>query len=50
MQKIPRGVSVLGSVSLFMDVSLEMIHAVLSLFIVATFGASADGLWPGGGG
>lgn len=41
MQKIPRGVWVLGFVSLFMDVSSEMIHAVLPLFIVRTFGASA---------
>jgi MFS family permease len=41
MQKIPRGVWVLGFVSLFMDVSSEMIHAVLPLFIVGTFGASA---------
>lgn len=41
MQKIPRGVWVLGFISLFMDVSSEMIHAVLPFFIVRTFGASA---------
>jgi MFS family permease len=41
MQKIPRGVWILGFVSLFMDVSSEMIHAVLPLFVVGTLGASA---------
>ena len=41
MQKIPRGVWVLGFVSLFMDVSSEMIHALLPLFLVGTLGASA---------
>ncbi len=41
MRGIPRGVWVLGFVSLFMDVSSEMIHAVLPLFVVGTLGASA---------
>jgi MFS family permease len=41
MQKIPRGVWVLGFVSMFMDVSSEMIHGVLPLFVVGTLGASA---------
>lgn len=41
MQKIPRGVWMLGFVSLFMDVSSEMIHAILPLFVVGTLGASA---------
>jgi MFS family permease len=41
MQKIPRGVWVLGFVSLFMDVSSEMIHALLPLFLVGSLGASA---------
>src|SRR5438874_9034420 len=41
MKAIPRGVWVLGFVSLFMDVSSEMIHAVLPLFVVGTLGASA---------
>ena len=41
MNRIPRGVWVLGLVSLFMDVSSEMIHAVLPLFVVGTLGASA---------
>ncbi len=38
---IPRGVWMLGFVSMFMDVSSEMIHAVLPLFVVGTLGASA---------
>jgi MFS family permease len=41
MQKIPRGVWVLGLVSLFMDVSSEMIHALLPLFLIGTLGVSA---------
>jgi MFS family permease len=41
MKAIPRGVWMLGFVSLFMDVSSEMIHAVLPLFVVGTLGASA---------
>ncbi|MGQ0486170.1 MAG: MFS transporter, partial [Hyphomicrobiales bacterium] len=41
MGKIPRGVWVLGFVSLLMDVSSEMIHALLPVFLVVTLGASA---------
>ncbi len=41
MKTIPRGVWALGFVSLFMDVSSEMVHAVLPLFVVGTLGASA---------
>ncbi len=41
MKKIPRGVWVLGFVSMFMDISSEMIHGVLPLFVVGTLGASA---------
>lgn len=41
MQKIPRGVWMLGFVSLFMDVSSEMIHALLPIFLVGTLGVSA---------
>jgi MFS family permease len=41
MQKIPRGVWVLGFVSLFMDVSSEMIHALLPVFLIGTLGISA---------
>lgn len=41
MQKIPRGVWILGFVSLFMDVSSEMIHALLPVFLIGTLGVSA---------
>lgn len=37
---IPRTVWALGFVSLFMDISSEMIHALLPLFLTATLGAS----------
>lgn len=38
---IPRGVWVLGFVSLLMDVSSEMIHSLLPLFMVTVLGTSA---------
>lgn len=38
---MPRGVWALGFVSLLMDVSSEMIHSLLPLFLVGTLGASA---------
>jgi len=38
---IPAGVWVLGFVSLLMDISSEMIHSLLPLFLVGTLGASA---------
>jgi len=38
---IPRGVWMLGFVSLFMDVSSELIHSLLPVFMVTTLGASA---------
>jgi len=38
---IPAGVWVLGFVSLLMDVSSEMIHALLPIYLVAVLGASA---------
>ena len=38
---IPRGVWALGFVSLFMDISSEMIHALLPVFLVGVLGASA---------
>ena len=41
MKTIPRGVWMLGLVSLFMDLSSEMIHALLPLFVTGTLGASA---------
>ena len=37
---IPRGVWALGFVSLFMDVSSEMIHALLPVFLVTVLGSS----------
>ena len=41
LARIPAGVWVLGFVSLLMDVSSEMIHSLLPLFMVGTLGASA---------
>jgi MFS family permease len=41
LTNIPRGVWVLGFVSLLMDVSSEMIHSLLPLFMVTVLGASA---------
>jgi len=38
---IPAGVWALGGVSLLMDVSSEMIHSLLPLFLVTTLGAGA---------
>jgi sugar phosphate permease len=40
LRRIPRGVWALGLVSLFMDVSSEMIHALLPVYLVAALGAS----------
>lgn len=39
--KIPAGIWVLGFVSMLMDISSEMIHSMLPLFMVGTLGASA---------
>ena len=39
--RVPRAVWVLGFVSLFMDVSSEMIHSLLPVFMVTGLGASA---------
>ena len=38
---LPRGVIALGLVSLFMDLSSEMIHGLLPVFLVTVLGASA---------
>ena len=38
---IPRGVWMLGFVSLFMDVSSELIHSLLPVFMVSSLGATA---------
>ncbi|MDE2296096.1 MAG: MFS transporter [Gammaproteobacteria bacterium] len=39
--RLPRAIWILGSVSLLMDVSSEMIHGLLPLFLVDSLGASA---------
>ena len=41
LRRIPAGVWVLGFVSMLMDISSEMIHSLLPLFMVSTLGASA---------
>ena len=41
MKNIPRGVWMLGFVSLFMDLSSELIHSILPLFMVTSLGSSA---------
>src|SRR5260370_7210420 len=40
-REIPAGVWALGSVSLLMDLSSEMIHALLPLYLVTVLGTSA---------
>ncbi|MCQ8129282.1 MFS transporter [Methylomonas rivi] len=40
-RRIPKGVWALGCVSLLMDISSEMIHSLLPLFMVASLGASS---------
>ena len=37
---LPAGVWVLGFVSLLMDISSEMVHALLPMFLVGTLGVS----------
>ena len=39
LRQIPSGIWVLGFVSLLMDISSEMIHSLLPLFMVTTLGA-----------
>ncbi|MEY5099386.1 MAG: hypothetical protein RJA36_2105 [Pseudomonadota bacterium] len=39
--KIPAGIWVLGFVSMLMDISSELIHSLLPLFMVSTLGANA---------
>lgn len=39
--RIPRGVWMLGFVSLFMDISSEMIHSLLPVFMITVLGLSA---------
>lgn len=40
LRSVPRGVWALGFVSMFMDISSEMIHSLLPIFLVGTLGAS----------
>lgn len=40
LRRIPRGVWALGFVSLLMDISSEMIHSLLPVFLVTTLGTS----------
>ena len=40
LRGVPRGVWAIGFVSMFMDVSSEMIHSLLPVFLVGTLGAS----------
>ena len=41
LSQIPAGIWVLGFVSMLMDISSEMVHSLLPLFMVTTLGASA---------
>lgn len=41
LRQIPSGVWILGFVSMLMDISSEMIHSLLPMFMVTTLGASA---------
>jgi MFS family permease len=40
LREVPRGVWALGVVSLFMDLSSEMVHALLPIYLVTVLGAS----------
>lgn len=40
LRQLPRGIWALGLVSLFMDISSEMIHALLPVYLVTVLGAS----------
>jgi MFS family permease len=42
--RVPRGVWALGIVSMFMDISSEMIHSLLPVFLVSVLGVSATAL------
>ncbi|CAN7600863.1 MFS transporter [Caballeronia sp. LjRoot29] len=41
LNQIPRGIWMLGFVSMFMDISSEIIHSLLPMFLVTSLGASA---------
>jgi MFS family permease len=42
LRAMPRGVWALGFVSMFMDISSEMIHGLLPVFLISVLGASAE--------
>lgn len=42
LRQMPRGIWVLGLVSMLMDISSEMIHSLLPLFMVTTLGTSVS--------
>ena len=44
LRGVPRNVWALGFVSMFMDISSEMIHSLLPMFLVAVLGVSATAL------
>lgn len=41
IKSLPRSVIMLGFVSMFMDISSEMIHSLLPVFMVSVLGVSA---------
>jgi MFS family permease len=41
LRQLPKSIWMLGLVSMFMDISSEMIHSLLPLFLMGTLGASA---------
>jgi hypothetical protein len=48
LRAIPKGVWMLGFASMFMDISSEMIHALLPIYLVSILGATTRlraGLW-----
>lgn len=45
LKKMPKGVIALGFVSMFMDISSEMIHSILPVFMMTVLGTGA--LWVG---
>ncbi len=44
LAQIPKGVWVLGFVSMFMDISSEMVHSLLPMFMVTVLGTSVFGV------
>ncbi|GAB3627638.1 Inner membrane transport protein YajR [Pandoraea terrae] len=44
LRQLPRSIWVLGCVSLFMDISSEIIHSLLPMFLMAGLGASATAI------